>query len=745
MGDSCCNSASIGYISSELKKALPGVFVHSIATGSRGQADDTFSGFFGNVNSQVEEVCKLIAGKEELQHGYNAVGFSQGGQFLRAVAERCQHSGPRMHTLITLGAQHQGVMNVPECWNPSFNMTPSPVCGAMQSLLGLGAYLPYIRDHVIQAQYFKDPYHLDKYLAHNPFLPDINNELDVQNLQYKANLLTLDRLVLFRFKDDVTVIPRDSAWFGFFDGQQLLPMEQTPLYKDDWIGLRALDESGRLQLGEVPGKHMQFSWDWFMEHVVQPYLAEPVESLPRWPFGPLPLTMACTSNRTLLRWVLASAAMLLLCASTCQASPAISIIDGNTVSAEGAGMVVSTVVQAGENPVCAKFNYMHPGSRQAVVDYANAATSSDPATSDGCWLAYKNYCKYTNFTATANDAARTNWTANMQTLKTLVSASSILNPILLAPDCSDVLKHADQTNNLLGLLPSGASQCPWVDDGVNAQTPKSKDWRALGKVGPVTNQAGGTCFAHAAANFLTTQLIGTQIPGKTALTNATNISPQPLIDCYASGDVCSTGGFADATVNFFRDRPQTTIDIFPYATTQATGDGKTAVVAGCHIPDNPHCSQLTADSPNSYLLPANLATTVCSLSESQLVQSIALYGPTIVTLAVHPNFQKWKYDPSVGSVSYPGAGNDNTLAKTDPALPTDWCNPTSNHAVLAVGYVLDGPNSYLIIKNSWGPNLGKDGYWHLTLSDPSSPTFSDANFGGTCGVAAGVTILYSGF
>ena len=60
-----------------------------------------------------------------------------------------------MRTLVTMGGQHQGVMNVPECWNPSFNMSPSAVCAAMQSVLGVGAYLPWVRDHIVQAQYFK--------------------------------------------------------------------------------------------------------------------------------------------------------------------------------------------------------------------------------------------------------------------------------------------------------------------------------------------------------------------------------------------------------------------------------------------------------------------------------------------------------------------------------------------------------------------------------------------------------------
>jgi hypothetical protein len=46
-------------------------------------------------------------------------------------------------------------MNVPECWEPSVNATPTSVCKAMQEALAYGAYLPWIRDNIIQAQYFK--------------------------------------------------------------------------------------------------------------------------------------------------------------------------------------------------------------------------------------------------------------------------------------------------------------------------------------------------------------------------------------------------------------------------------------------------------------------------------------------------------------------------------------------------------------------------------------------------------------
>lgn len=46
---------------------------------------------------------------------------------------------------------------------------------------------------------------LQAYLSLNPFLPGINNEIpESRNPQYKANLQALDRLVLVRFKEDIT-------------------------------------------------------------------------------------------------------------------------------------------------------------------------------------------------------------------------------------------------------------------------------------------------------------------------------------------------------------------------------------------------------------------------------------------------------------------------------------------------------------------------------------------------------------
>jgi len=81
----------------------------------------------------------------------------------------------------------------------------------------------------------QDPYHYEKYLANSQFLADINNERKQKQQQYKDNMLSLEQLVLVRFSDDVLVVPKDSAWFGYWDGQRLQSMNETDLYQVKFI------------------------------------------------------------------------------------------------------------------------------------------------------------------------------------------------------------------------------------------------------------------------------------------------------------------------------------------------------------------------------------------------------------------------------------------------------------------------------------------------------------------------------
>lgn len=72
----------------------------------------------------------------------------------QAVVQRCGRRLPPVHSLITLGGQHQGVANTPGC---SVDLTgaAAKACTAMQLLLARGAYAPWVRENIVQAQYFK--------------------------------------------------------------------------------------------------------------------------------------------------------------------------------------------------------------------------------------------------------------------------------------------------------------------------------------------------------------------------------------------------------------------------------------------------------------------------------------------------------------------------------------------------------------------------------------------------------------
>merc|ERR1719248_3712 len=140
MGDNCCMPFSMGAIQAEVAKT--GAFVHSIRIG-RNAAEDEVEGFFGNMNHQVESVCAQLKAMPELQAGFNAVGFSQGGQLMRAYVQRC--NDPPVRQLITFGGQHMGIADIPACIG-----TNVVLCKQMAELLGKGAYLPGVRNVSVQ-------------------------------------------------------------------------------------------------------------------------------------------------------------------------------------------------------------------------------------------------------------------------------------------------------------------------------------------------------------------------------------------------------------------------------------------------------------------------------------------------------------------------------------------------------------------------------------------------------------------
>ena len=105
-------------------------------------------------------------------------------------------------------------------------------------------------------------------------MADVNNERAAKNESYARALSSLTRLALVRFADDATVVPRDSAWFSSVNSADgaVVPARETALWREDWVGLRALDAAGRVDFLTAPGPHMHITRAWFREEVVDRYL-----------------------------------------------------------------------------------------------------------------------------------------------------------------------------------------------------------------------------------------------------------------------------------------------------------------------------------------------------------------------------------------------------------------------------------------------------------------------------------------
>lgn len=211
-------------IAEEIKAVLPEVFIYAVRIGDSPNADRLAS-YYDNLNRQVEEICQQLAHIDELREGFDAVGFSQGGQIMRAYVQRCNR--PPVRNLITIGAQHQGVMDLPGCLPPDeaeqsamvlaqvqFPQEDQPLgndCGWWQRMVKKSIYADWVQDRIVQAQYFKDPLRYEEYLQKSRFLADINNERADRQPDYAARLKSLDRFVMFMFTNDRQVVPKHSA------------------------------------------------------------------------------------------------------------------------------------------------------------------------------------------------------------------------------------------------------------------------------------------------------------------------------------------------------------------------------------------------------------------------------------------------------------------------------------------------------------------------------------------------------
>jgi len=208
---------------------------------------------------------------------------------------------------------------------------------------------------------------------------------------------------------------------------------------------------------------------------------------------------------------------------------------------------------------------------------------------------------------------------------------------------------------------TGAKQAP-LSSG-NFEAPTSVDWRTKsGVVSAVKNQGGcGSCWAFATVETVESAL-------NLATGKSLTLSPQNVVSCTPNPQHCGgTGGCNGATAElgfqYIIDKGLADEASWPYkgVTGTCTEKKKAANITGfVKLPEN---------------------------KQDPLVEAVATIGP----IAISIDASRWSmYAKGI----FDGCTKDADI----------------DHAVQLVGYGVEGTTAYWLVRNSWGPSWGENGY-----------------------------------
>jgi len=278
-----------------IRQIDPNVTMYSLPV-----CDDTAS--YANLWNQGLQVMdrmreRIALAPEIYKDGYVLLSHSQGALTARTVVERMDDHN--IHTFIGLAGPQVGEFGIPDSPGENKYLEPAKVGKDLVfELVFSGLKADAFQQWLSFANYWYDPrpsYGLvgtpyKDYLEGNTFLPVFNNDPnrgtqgpvkkkdDAEGARYKTNLLRLKQAVFTAGTTDNMIIPYNSGVWETYgpDGKTIVPLKSTPLWTEDWLGLRQLDESGRLTL-KVGDGVCHTCWahdDEVFNTFVAPYLPE---------------------------------------------------------------------------------------------------------------------------------------------------------------------------------------------------------------------------------------------------------------------------------------------------------------------------------------------------------------------------------------------------------------------------------------------------------------------------------------
>jgi palmitoyl-protein thioesterase len=239
--------------------------------------EDQFLSSFTSLYFQSDKLCTYVKQNNIWQQLVNSsrivlVGCSQGAVLMRGLLRNnCLGSlTSKVDKLITFGGPNSGIFGVPPCSQfHTSNQNLMTACNIMELLYndtsyGLSVFDPLMygsaQEVFSPASYWNDP---ENPLQLSTYLAEIDNKLSYE--PKNKYLCQLKRgLDLIAFGDDETILPNISAFFGFWDsnGENPIPYNQTDLYKNDWIGLKMLDQNNLITFHTIPNEpHMSIPYN----------------------------------------------------------------------------------------------------------------------------------------------------------------------------------------------------------------------------------------------------------------------------------------------------------------------------------------------------------------------------------------------------------------------------------------------------------------------------------------------------
>lgn len=178
-----------------------------------------------------------------------------------------------MMNLITIAAPHQGITAYPTCSDHLGVL--SFMCSSLEKLTESLSYHWIGQNSLTLVSFWRNRDN-NIYKNSNSFLSIINNE-NVYNPYYVNNLQNLRRFIMVKQEYDRTLVPSETALFGFYDENSSLmiesPMENTFTYYANRLGLKEMNDNGKLIRIVGPGSHCEMKSNWLASNIV-PFLRE---------------------------------------------------------------------------------------------------------------------------------------------------------------------------------------------------------------------------------------------------------------------------------------------------------------------------------------------------------------------------------------------------------------------------------------------------------------------------------------